>query len=123
MKPVARLNVTTDETISVKVGHPAIKFHRANNTKSVISITLGFENIADLVEDSDADVDDETRENFRDALIDSKDFFVPGNVKVKFEKDGADGAKMTIEAFLPTKVPGTGPELHLNGDHSKQKQQ
>ena len=111
--PAARLQLATQETINGTIGTPGIKFSQSNGTQSVIKITLGFSSIANFVADSETPVDDPIKEKFRDAVIDVKEFFQPGNVTVTFTDKG-DSVKMTIEATLDTKIPGTGALLPLN---------
>jgi len=109
----ARLQLDNTETIGGTIGTPGIKFSQSNGTQSVITITLGFSSIANFVADSETPVDDHIKEKFRDAVIDIKEFFQPGNVTVTFTGKG-DSVKMTIEATLDTKIPGTGALLPLN---------
>jgi hypothetical protein len=110
-KPAVRIRLT-GETIGERVIKPQIKFSRSDDGgKGVLRITFGLDAIGDIVEDSEASVNDpDIKDNCRDALL-TKDFFVRRKLSIAFSPDGSDGSIMTLTAKLPTKVPGTGTEI------------
>lgn len=105
--PAARILLNVTESIKTAVEKPSIKFKRKGR-KSIVTITLAFNEIADIIEDSDID---DNPIIFCDALLD-KEFLSSGNAKVIFTPVGVNGASMmTVTAELPTKLPGTGSDL------------
>ena len=109
-KPAARIRLATTETIKDDVESPSITFRRKGD-KSVMTIKVAFNQIADAVDDTDLPGDGNV---FHDAVYAKPNFLRTGNAKVYFLPLGLNGAStMYLTADIDTKLPRTGSGFDL----------